>query len=58
MNNICETNSLVNKEYAGDMRKAAFEQRRKDYVRSSHDRAAVFIEHPINDKQVNTKINE
>jgi len=44
MCNLCKSNPSVNKEHTGDMRKAAFEQRRKDYVRSAYDRPAVFID--------------
>lgn len=43
MYNIYKTNSSVKKP-TGDMRSAAFEQRRNNYVQCTYDRPAVFID--------------
>lgn len=34
----------LNRPSTGDIRKAAFDQRKIDYLRNMHDRPAVFIE--------------
>lgn len=37
----------INSSSIGSIRKAAFDQRKSEYVRSTHDRTAVFIEQAI-----------
>ena len=38
------TNHSLHRPSTGSLRKAAFDQRKSDYLRSMHDRPAIFIE--------------
>lgn len=50
----------LNRSSTGSLRKAAFDQRKSDYVRSTHDRPAIFIEpsNINNDYVCQVKIHE
>ncbi len=50
----------LNRFSIGSLRKAAFDQRKSDYVRSTHDRPAIFIEpsNINNDYVCQVKIHE